>query len=40
MFQHNKGTCDVTQYAAAYTALKGVTPFHSPNGAAAATKKK
>ncbi|WIA10054.1 hypothetical protein OEZ85_010264 [Tetradesmus obliquus] len=42
MFQHNKGHCDVTKYAASYTAMTGVTPFHNTHGAggAAATKKK
>eukprot|EP00879_Flechtneria_rotunda_P016104 GHRR01016845.1.p2 GENE.GHRR01016845.1~~GHRR01016845.1.p2 ORF type:complete len:113 (+),score=42.07 GHRR01016845.1:400-738(+) len=38
MFQHNKGHCDVTKYAAFYTAMKGVTPFHSSNSSTAGAK--
>jgi hypothetical protein len=40
MFQHNKGHCDVTKYAASYTAMTGVTPFHNTHGAGAAAAKK
>lgn len=32
MFQHNKGHCDVTRYAADYVALKGEHLFSSKSG--------
>jgi hypothetical protein len=40
MFQHSKGHCDVTCYAADYMALKGEHLFASKQGAGGATGRK
>jgi hypothetical protein len=39
MFQHNKGHCDVTKYAAQYASMKGVSPFQNANSVTAAKAK-
>eukprot|EP00775_Hariotina_reticulata_P006443 gene6443-6672_t len=40
MFQHNKGHCDVTKYAAQYASMKGSSPFQNTNSTSATKAKK
>ena len=40
MFQHSKGHCDVTRYAADYVALKGEHLFSSKSGSGGSAGKK